>query len=160
MYKRQVESPKVFKLLRELEVPRICFYHLVYSGRGSEMIKEDLNHAETRSVVDPVSYTHLLHERVAAGRHSVHVRLAHGEFRKPLGRSLFHFTLCQFPEFQRIDVGDFPAALVAFEDFQRRIAGAVLFVGPARPTKRTEMCIRDRPQETPCPASKICIGPY
>ena len=47
-----VEIPKVFKLLRELEVPRICFYHLVYSGRGSEMIKEDLNHAETRSVVD------------------------------------------------------------------------------------------------------------
>ncbi|HIW77708.1 MAG TPA: radical SAM protein, partial [Candidatus Bilophila faecipullorum] len=34
-----VEIPKVFKLLRELEVPRICFYHLVYSGRGSEMIK-------------------------------------------------------------------------------------------------------------------------
>lgn len=52
---------------------------------------------------------------------------------KPLGRSLFHFTLCQFPEFQRIDVGDFPAALVAFEDFQRRIAGAVLFVGRAGP---------------------------
>ena len=47
-----IEIPKVFKLLRELEVPRICFYHLVYSGRGSEMIKEDLNHAETRSVVD------------------------------------------------------------------------------------------------------------
>ena len=47
-----VEIPKVFKLLRELEVPRICSYHLVYSGRGSEMIKEDLNHAETRSVVD------------------------------------------------------------------------------------------------------------
>ena len=29
-----VEIPKVFKLLRELEVPRICFYHLVYSGRA------------------------------------------------------------------------------------------------------------------------------
>ena len=57
-----------------------------------------------------------LHERVAAGRHGVHIRLAHGEFREPLGRSLFHFALRQFPEFQRIDVGDFPAALVAFED--------------------------------------------
>ena len=45
-----------------------------------------------------------LHERVAAGRHGVHIRLAHGEFREPLGRSLFHFALRQFPEFQRIDV--------------------------------------------------------
>ncbi|GAB6036956.1 12,18-didecarboxysiroheme deacetylase [Fundidesulfovibrio butyratiphilus] len=46
------EIPKVFDLLREREVPRICFYHLVYSGRGSELIKEDLDHAETRQVVD------------------------------------------------------------------------------------------------------------
>ena len=46
------EIPKLFQLLRDYEVPRICFYHLVYSGRGSELIKEDLNHAETRAVVD------------------------------------------------------------------------------------------------------------
>ena len=36
-----VEIPKVFKLLRELEVPRICFYHLVYSGRGIGCISWD-----------------------------------------------------------------------------------------------------------------------
>lgn len=46
------EIPKLFTLLRDLEVPRICFYHLVYSGRGSELIKEDLDHQETRAVVD------------------------------------------------------------------------------------------------------------
>lgn len=46
------EIPKLFALLRDLEVPRICFYHLVYSGRGSELIKEDLDHQETRAVVD------------------------------------------------------------------------------------------------------------
>lgn len=46
------EIPILFDLLQELEIPRICFYHLVYSGRGSELIKEDLNHAETRAVVD------------------------------------------------------------------------------------------------------------
>ncbi len=46
------EIPKVFALLRDLAVPRICFYHLVYSGRGSALIQEDLNHAETRAVVD------------------------------------------------------------------------------------------------------------
>ena len=46
------EIPGIFRLLRELEVPRACFYHLVYSGRGSELIKEDLDHAETRAVLD------------------------------------------------------------------------------------------------------------
>ena len=51
--KRNVqEVPKLFQLVEELEVPRICFYHLVYSGRGSELIKEDLDHTETRAVVD------------------------------------------------------------------------------------------------------------
>ena len=29
-----------------------CFYHLVYSGRGSELIKEDLGHQETRDLLD------------------------------------------------------------------------------------------------------------
>lgn len=48
------EIPKLFQLLEELEVPRICFYHLVYSGRGSEMVKEDLGHRETRAVVDMI----------------------------------------------------------------------------------------------------------
>ncbi|MDR0338648.1 MAG: 12,18-didecarboxysiroheme deacetylase, partial [Desulfovibrio sp.] len=53
MNKRNVgEVPVLFDLLRDLEVPRICFYHLVYSGRGSELIKEDLDHAETRAVLD------------------------------------------------------------------------------------------------------------
>ncbi|UZP68932.1 12,18-didecarboxysiroheme deacetylase [Desulfovibrio mangrovi] len=46
------EVPKIFDLVRDLEVPRICFYHLVYSGRGSELIKEDLDHQETREMLD------------------------------------------------------------------------------------------------------------
>ncbi|ACS79305.1 12,18-didecarboxysiroheme deacetylase [Maridesulfovibrio salexigens] len=46
------EVPSIFKVLRDLEVPRACFYHLVYSGRGSELIKEDLTHAETRQLLD------------------------------------------------------------------------------------------------------------
>ena len=51
--KRNVsEVPKLFELVRDLEVPRICFYHLVYSGRGSELMAEDLDHAGTRAVVD------------------------------------------------------------------------------------------------------------
>lgn len=50
--RNQAEVPKLFDLIRDLEVPRICFYHLVYSGRGSDLIKEDLDHTETRAVVD------------------------------------------------------------------------------------------------------------
>ncbi len=51
--KRNVsEVPHLFDLIEERDIPRICFYHLVYSGRGSELIKEDLDHAETRAVVD------------------------------------------------------------------------------------------------------------
>jgi len=46
------EVPLLFDLVRDLEVPRICFYHLVYSGRGSDLIKEDLNHDETRALLD------------------------------------------------------------------------------------------------------------
>lgn len=47
-----VEVPKIFELMKEREIPRVCFYHLVYSGRGSELIKEDLSHQETREMVD------------------------------------------------------------------------------------------------------------
>jgi 12,18-didecarboxysiroheme deacetylase len=50
--RNQQEVPEVFSLLREREIPRVCFYHLVYSGRGSDLIKEDLDHAATRRIVD------------------------------------------------------------------------------------------------------------
>lgn len=51
--KRNVaEIPAIFNLLAAMNVPRACFYHLVYSGRGSSLIKEDLNHQETRAAVD------------------------------------------------------------------------------------------------------------
>ncbi|WP_432735631.1 12,18-didecarboxysiroheme deacetylase [Maridesulfovibrio sp. FT414] len=46
------EVPSIFQVLRDMEVPRACFYHLVYSGRGSELIKEDLSHEETRKLLD------------------------------------------------------------------------------------------------------------
>jgi len=46
------EIPKIFNLLEEMDIPRVCFYHLVYAGRGSELVKDDLSHAETRKAVD------------------------------------------------------------------------------------------------------------
>jgi 12,18-didecarboxysiroheme deacetylase len=50
--KNVMDIPGIFLLLRDEDIPRVCFYHLVYSGRGSEIIKEDLTHEETRSTVD------------------------------------------------------------------------------------------------------------
>lgn len=46
------DMEEIFRLLEEEKIPRTCFYHLVYSGRGSEMIKEDLSHEETRKAID------------------------------------------------------------------------------------------------------------
>ncbi|OHB41521.1 MAG: 12,18-didecarboxysiroheme deacetylase [Planctomycetes bacterium RIFOXYC2_FULL_41_27] len=42
----------IFQLIEKENIPRACFYHLVYSGRGSNLIEEDLSHKETREVVD------------------------------------------------------------------------------------------------------------
>ena len=46
------EIPSIFDLLEQHEIPRVCFYHLVYAGRGSKLIGEDLSHEETRKAVD------------------------------------------------------------------------------------------------------------
>jgi len=47
-----MEIPKIFQLLEEMDIPRVCFYHLVYAGRGSELVKDDLSHEETRAALD------------------------------------------------------------------------------------------------------------
>ena len=58
------EIPCIFDLLEEHEIPRVCFYHLVYAGRGSKIMKEDLSHEETRAAVDLIiDRTRDLHER-------------------------------------------------------------------------------------------------
>jgi 12,18-didecarboxysiroheme deacetylase len=46
------EVPAIFDLVEEHHIPRICFYHLVYTGRGSELLDQALSHAETRDTVD------------------------------------------------------------------------------------------------------------
>ncbi len=46
------ELEDIFHLIKEEKINRVCFYHLVYSGRGSEMIKEDISHAESRAAMD------------------------------------------------------------------------------------------------------------
>lgn len=57
----------IFDLLEKENIPRVCFYHLVYAGRGSELIGEDLDRGETRRVVDLiVDRTKDLHGREKA----------------------------------------------------------------------------------------------
>ena len=42
----------MFDLVEKEKIPRVCFYHLVYSGRGSDMVQNDLTHEETRTFMD------------------------------------------------------------------------------------------------------------
>lgn len=46
------ELPAIFDLIEAEKIPRVCFYHLVYSGRGSNMENEDLTRDETRKSLD------------------------------------------------------------------------------------------------------------
>jgi len=51
--KRNVgEVSHIFRILRDMDIPRVCFYHLVYSGRGTELMNEDLDHEGARKLVD------------------------------------------------------------------------------------------------------------
>jgi 12,18-didecarboxysiroheme deacetylase len=57
------DIPGIFALLRQESIPRVCFYHLVYSGRGSRLVEEDLDHDQTRAAVDRIiDLTRELHQ--------------------------------------------------------------------------------------------------
>jgi 12,18-didecarboxysiroheme deacetylase len=59
-----LEIPKIFDLLEKQNIPRVCFYHLVYAGRGSQLVEEDLSHQDSRAAVDLIiDRTKDLHER-------------------------------------------------------------------------------------------------
>ncbi len=63
--KRNVkEIPGIFDLLEKMDIPRVCFYHLVYAGRGSQLVADDLTHEETRAAVDLIiDRTQTLHAK-------------------------------------------------------------------------------------------------
>ena len=48
------QLPGIFDLMETEDIARACFYHLVYSGRGSQMINEDITHSETREIMDMI----------------------------------------------------------------------------------------------------------
>ncbi len=57
------EIPKIFDLLEKMDIPRVCFYHLVYAGRGSELVDQDLSLEESRAAVDLIiDRTKILHD--------------------------------------------------------------------------------------------------
>ena len=51
------EIPAIFDLAEIEKVQRVCFYHLAYVGRAGRLSKDDLNHSQTRGVID------LIHDR-------------------------------------------------------------------------------------------------
>jgi len=63
--RRNFESlPQIFEFVEAEGIDRVCFYHLVYSGRGSRLAKDDLTHAETRQAVDRIArWTASAHRR-------------------------------------------------------------------------------------------------
>ncbi len=53
MNRRNVgEIPDVFDLIERERIKRVCFYHLVYTGRGDDMRSDTLSHAQTRDALD------------------------------------------------------------------------------------------------------------
>lgn len=58
------QIPEIFNLLETMDIPRVCFYHLVYAGRGTALVKEDLSHEESRKAVDLImDLTKKLHDK-------------------------------------------------------------------------------------------------
>jgi len=60
------DLPGIFDLIEREGIPRVCFYHLVYTGRGDKLREATLTGDETRATVDLImDRTRAMHE---AGR--------------------------------------------------------------------------------------------
>ncbi|MFA6849784.1 MAG: putative heme d1 biosynthesis radical SAM protein NirJ1 [Selenomonadaceae bacterium] len=46
------ELENIFDFIEREEINRVCFYHLVYSGRGTQMMNEDVTAEESRKAMD------------------------------------------------------------------------------------------------------------
>ena len=49
-----MELDKIFDFIEEKGINRVCFYHLVYSGRGGQMMDEDVSAEESRRAMDTI----------------------------------------------------------------------------------------------------------
>jgi radical SAM protein with 4Fe4S-binding SPASM domain len=43
---------KIFDLIATENIPRVCFYHLAYVGRGTAIVNNDLTHEQARKFID------------------------------------------------------------------------------------------------------------
>lgn len=48
------QIPHIFELAGRENIPRLCFYHLVYAGRGAGLAAADLSTADTRRAMDVI----------------------------------------------------------------------------------------------------------
>lgn len=65
--KRNIDDlDNIFDFLEQEQIPRACFYHLVYSGRGKSMEGDDLTHEDSRRALDTICRR--TREAVSAGR--------------------------------------------------------------------------------------------
>ena len=48
------ELPGIFELIETEKIPRACFYHLVTTGRGEDLLKAMPSHKETRKALDHI----------------------------------------------------------------------------------------------------------
>ena len=58
------DIPAIFDLLEKEKIPRVCFYHLVYAGRGSKLVEQELSHEESRKTLDLImDRTKAMHDK-------------------------------------------------------------------------------------------------
>ena len=48
------ELDRIFDFIEEENINRVCFYHLVYSGRGEQMMDQDVTPEESRRAMDTI----------------------------------------------------------------------------------------------------------
>jgi radical SAM protein with 4Fe4S-binding SPASM domain len=46
------DVPQIFDFVEAEQIPRVCFYHLAYAGRGTSITSNDLTHKQTREFMD------------------------------------------------------------------------------------------------------------
>lgn len=51
----QQDLPEIFDIIKREGIPRFCMYHLVYAGRGEQMVEMDTTAAEKRAILELVS---------------------------------------------------------------------------------------------------------
>ena len=48
------ELDNIFDFIEEEKIDRVCFYHLVYSGRGNQMVDEDVTPGQSRQAMETI----------------------------------------------------------------------------------------------------------